>query len=56
MENNVKKLNENELDEIFMSQIVEESEHHRNGEVIGRDSLLAENRDFEEEDTFPQWW
>lgn len=55
MENNVKKLNE--LDEIYMSQIVEESEHHRNGKVIGHDSLLAENRDFEEEEnTFPQWW
>lgn len=49
MKNNAKKLNENELNEIFMSQIIEESEGHRKGEVIGRDSLLAENRDFEDD-------
>lgn len=50
-----RELSQNELDEIFMSQLVEESESHRTGEIIGRNgNLLAEDKDFEE-DTGPRW-
>ena len=44
---NVKReLSQNELDEIFESHIIEETEEHRYGISIGgaRDKLLAENR------------
>ena len=50
-----RELSQNELDEIFMSQLVEESESHRTGEIIGRNgNLLAEDKDFEGY-TSPGW-
>ena len=43
-----KTLNENEVDEVFMSQLIDEDELHRFGLSISSNEggLLAENKDF----------